>query len=88
MEIKDENTHNSGAADDDALAAIADAVDETSSFGNTRRVAKTVSFVCYYYMTDVYHYSVCVCLNSNLSLFDWRAETNGSHVSRLGEASH
>ena len=45
MAIKDENTHlNSGAADDDALAAIADAVDETSSFGNTRRVAKTVSF--------------------------------------------
>eukprot|EP00956_Cyclotella_meneghiniana_P015617 scaffold24027_cov86-Cyclotella_meneghiniana.AAC.4 len=41
MAIKDENTHNSGAADDDALAAIADAFDETSSFGNTRRVAKT-----------------------------------------------
>ena len=63
MTIKDENTLNSSAADDDALAAIADAVDETSSFGNTRRVAKTVSFVIYYYMTDVYHY-----LNSNLSL--------------------
>ena len=53
MAIKDENTHNSGAADDDALAAIADAVDEPSSFGNTRRVAKTVSFVIDYYMTDV-----------------------------------
>lgn len=63
MAIKDENTHNSGAADDDALAAIADAVDEPSPIGNTRRVAKTVSFVICYYMTDVYH-----CLNSDLSL--------------------
>ena len=58
MTIKDENTHNSGAADDDALAAIADAVDETSSIGHTRRVAKTVSFVII--TLSMFNNSVCV----------------------------